>query len=320
MVILKKRKNYAIACLFALWYFLSVGFNIYSKKALNIAPSLAWTTAALQMAGGLLAYVFPIWLSGLRRAPRLSRDEVRRLLPVALLHSLVHIGGVVSMGAGAVSFTYIVKASEPAVSAAIFALSGDFLYWTVYLTLIPIIGGVGLASVSELSFTWKSFNYAMLSNLASASRGIVGKKTIDQRLGQNMTPINLYAVLTILSSLFLIPLALLMEGNVLIPTLRQLRASQQLSPWLLQTFLAAVFYYAYNEVAFLCLDNVSPVSHAIANTVKRVFIIISSMLVFGNKMTVQGIVGSILAIGGVFVYSLEKSRSKTMTINGQQAS
>ena len=140
------------------------------------------------------------------------------------------------MGAGAVSFTYIVKASEPAVSAALLALLGTFLHWTVYLTLIPIISGVGLVSVSELSFAWKSFNYAMLSNLASASRGIFGKERIDHPLGQNMTPKNLYAVLTILGTLILFPLALLVEGPVWSSTLRALQDAQQLSPWLRHWF------------------------------------------------------------------------------------
>jgi solute carrier family 35 protein E1 len=231
-----------------------------------------------------------------------------RLLPVALLHSLVHIGGVVSMGAGAVSFTYIVKASEPAVSAILAAFGGTILPATVYLSLLPVMGGVAIASVSELTFTWKSFNYAMLSNLASAGRGIVGKKAIDKRLGQSMTASNLYAVLTMMATCFLIPLALLMEGSVMGTSFRALRASNQLGLYFGQNFLASMFYYLYNEVAFLCLDNVSPVSHALGNTLKRVFIIISSMLVFGNRMTLRGAFGSVLAVGGVFLYSMEKTR------------
>lgn len=149
-----------------------------------------------------------------------------------------------------------------------------------------------------------------MSNLASSSRAIVGKKRINQRLGQNMTPMNLYAVLTIMSSILILPLALIMEGPAMLPAFRQLIATKKLASWIVLNFFAAIFYYTYNEVAFLCLDNVSPVSHAIANVIKRVFIIVSSMLVFGNKMTGQGIIGSVLAVGGVLVYSLEKNRHK----------
>lgn len=306
-VILSKRKMINTSYLFALWYVFSIGYNIFSKRALNMAPTLAWTTACLQMSMGL-AYVLPLWLFGFRDRPRLAGNDIVRLIPVAVLHSLVHIGGVVSMGAGAVSFTYIVKASEPALSALLAAATGSILPLTVYLTLLPTMFGVALASVSELSFSWKSFNYAMLSNIASASRGIVGKKAINRRLGKSMTPSNLYAILTIMATCVLIPITLAMEGSVLPSAIASLRASKQLGWYLGETFLASLFYYLYNEFAFLCLDNVTPVTHAIGNTLKRVFIIISSMLVFGNKMNLRGALGSVLAVGGVLMYSLEKNR------------
>lgn len=309
--ILKKKKKIKIASLFALWYILSVGYNIFSKRVLNLAPELAWTTAWLQMALGLL-YVGPMWLSGMRVKPELTKGEIVGLLPIAFLHTLVHVGGVLSMSAGAVSFTYIVKASEPAISAALSALVlKSFLPLPVYLTLIPVMAGVALTSVSELSFSWKAFNYAMLSNVASASRGIVGKRTMRARvLDKSMNAMNLYAVLTMLSTVLLFPITLVLEGRVLRSAIQRVSEARQGPAYASQLLAAALFYYTYNEVAFLCLDNVSPVSHAIGNTLKRIFIISSSMVLFGNRMTPQGIMGSVLAIGGVFLYSLATSKFK----------
>lgn len=304
---LHKKKLIGTGYLFALWYVFSVTYNIFSKRALNMAPTLAWTQALLQMSLGL-AYVFPLWKTGIREEPHITRPELIRLFPVGFLHSLVHIGGVVSMGAGAVSFTYIIKASEPAVSAGLAAMTGTILPLSVYLTLLPVMSGVAIASVSELTFTWKSFNYAMLSNLASAGRGIVGKKTLNRSSGKSMSASNMYAVLTMIATCLIIPVALLLEGSSILPALKVLADSNQLKPYLIQTFLASLSYYLYNEVSFLALDNVSAVSHALGNTLKRVFIIISSMLVFGNRMTPRGVFGSTLAIGGVFLYSMEKTR------------
>ena len=37
-------------------------------------------------------------------------------------------------------------------------------------------------------------------------------------------------------------------------------------------------YYRYNEVAFLTLDSVAPVTHALGNTIKRVCEYIGVML------------------------------------------
>ena len=103
--------------LFGLWYALNVGYNIYNKKVLNMVPELTYTVAFLQLFLGL-AYVIPVWGSGARKAPELSTDNVKTLMPVAVLHCLTHLGAIVSLGAGAVSFTHIVKAAEPAVSMA----------------------------------------------------------------------------------------------------------------------------------------------------------------------------------------------------------
>ena len=261
--ILNSKKNTKVAILFGLWYTLSVLYNIFSKNVLNMAPELAWTAAWLQMALGL-TYVGPLWWTGARQKPQLTTSEWRTLLPVSFLHSLVHVGGVVSMGAGAVSFTYIVKASEPAVSAVLSAaVNKSFLPLPVYLTLIPVMAGVGLSSVSELSFSWKSFQYAMMSNIASASRGIVGKKTLGKRLGKNMTPANLFAALTILSSVMIFPATFLLERTLWKSSLQKLVVNGQIVSYTLQLWLAGLFLYTYNEVSFLCLKEVSPISHAI---------------------------------------------------------
>jgi solute carrier family 35 protein E1 len=73
---------------------------------------------------------------------------------------------------------------------------------------------------------------------------------------------------------------------------------------LYHALVSGLFYYAYNEVSFRALGKVHPITHAIANTAKRIFIIISSVLVFGNKITPTGIFGSSLTVAGVFLYSV----------------
>eukprot|EP00401_Gymnodinium_catenatum_P058625 CAMPEP_0117601494 /NCGR_PEP_ID=MMETSP0784-20121206/77063_1 /TAXON_ID=39447 /ORGANISM="" /LENGTH=56 /DNA_ID=CAMNT_0005404221 /DNA_START=427 /DNA_END=593 /DNA_ORIENTATION=+ len=53
----------------------------------------------------------------------------------------------------------------------------------------------------------------MVSNVASASRGIVGKKSMGEPPGKNMNAANLYAVMTIIASVFCLPIALFLEGG-----------------------------------------------------------------------------------------------------------
>ena len=298
------QKTVKVLGMFGLWYALNIAYNIYNKKVLTMAPALTYTTGFLQLLIGLV-YVLPLWGFGLRKKPEVSTEELKALLPLALCHLGTHLGAIVSLGAGAVSFTHIVKAAEPAVSAALSAVVlKSFLPVPVYLSLIPVMGGVALASLGELSFTWLAFLSAMVSNVSSAARGIVGKLQMGKSLGKNMDAMNLYAVMTILSAIMCLPVTLAMEGRNIVPTLQALSAAGTLNKFLLQSFITAMFYYSYNEVAFLTLDNVSPVTHALGNTIKRVAIIITSVLVFGTKLTSRGVLGSSIAIAGVLLYSL----------------
>ena len=297
---------------FALWYLFNIGYNIYNKQALN-AMSYPWTIATIQMATGIFYFV-PMWLLGLRKAPKLSMDDLKTLFPIALCHTGVHVGAVIALGAGAVSFAHIVKASEPVVTCGLNALLlGEILPLPVYLTLLPIIGGVAIASMKELSFTVLALASAMLSNVSSAARGVLSKKTMSgKQIGENLDAQNLYAVLTAMSTAILIPTFLAIEGTGFFPAFKSLVAAGQFTNKSLATLLAlgGATYYAYNEVAFLALGKVNPVTHAVGNTVKRVVIIVASVIAFKTPMSTGSIIGSSIAIAGTLLYSLAMNASK----------
>lgn len=243
---------------FALWYLFNIGYNIYNKQALN-ALDFPWSIALFQMATGIL-YFAPLWLLGIRKAPKLSKDDLKTLFPIALCHTGVHVGAVIALGAGAVSFAHIVKASEPVVTCGLNALLlGELLPIQVYATLIPIIGGVAIASMKELSFTWLALGAAMLSNVSSAARGVLSKKTMSgKKIGENLDAQNLYAVLTLMSTLILIPLAYSAEGLGFFKAFNGAAAAAGYTRKQLATIIAlsGATYYAYNEVAFLALGRV----------------------------------------------------------------
>jgi len=297
---------------FALWYLFNIGYNIYNKQALN-ALSLPWTIATLQMATGIFYFV-PLWILGLRKAPKLSVSDLKTLFPIALCHTGVHVGAVIALGAGAVSFAHIVKASEPVVTCGLNALLlGQVLPLPVYLTLLPIIGGVAIASMKELSFTFLALASAMLSNVSSAARGVLSKNTMSgKQIGENLDAQNLYAVLTAMSTLILIPLMLAIEGTQFLPAFKSVVAAGSFTNKSLATLLAlgGATYYAYNEVAFLALGKVNPVTHAVGNTIKRVVIIVASVVAFKTPMSTGSIIGSSIAIFGTLLYSLAMNASK----------
>ena len=299
-----------IGIYFALWFGLSTGYNLQNKVRLNLLP-LPWCQSAFSLFVGT-AFVMPLWLSGLRKAPRLSADAIKTLLPIAFCHSIGHIGAVVSAGAGAVSFTQIVKAAEPVFTCVLSAIIlGSRVAPLTVLSLVPIVLGVSLASMTELSFTWLSFGGAMLSNLAFAIRNICSRASMDKPKGENMTPENLFGVLTVMSFLFALPLALAIEGPraMAVVAASTLKAGG-MAPILKSSIATGLYFYTYNEVAMLALNNVHPVTHAVANTIKRVVILLACVIAFRTPMTPLCMTGSAIAIGGGYLYSLAKGAEK----------
>ena len=67
-------------------------------------------------------------------------------------------------------------------------------------------------------------------------------------------------------------------------------------------------FYTYNEVAFYTLDAVHPITHAVGNTIKRVVIIIASVIAFNTPISRLGVIGSSIAITGTLLYSLAKNK------------
>jgi len=298
-----------IGVYFALWFALSTGYNIQNKIRLNMLP-LPWTQSAFSLFVGS-AFVMPLWLTRLRKPPKLTGDAVRTLLPIAFFHAIGHIGAVVSAGAGAVSFTQIVKAAEPVFTCGLSALIlGSSISLLTALSLLPIVFGVALASVTELSFTWLAFGGAMLSNLAFATRNIFSRLSMDKPKGENMTPENLFGVLTVMSFLFALPLALIIEGPVVAATWTAATAKAPAAAILKASVATGLYFYTYNEIAMLALNNVHPVTHAVANTIKRVVILLACVVMFKTPMTPLCQLGSAIAIVGSYLYSLAKGRDK----------
>merc|ERR1719240_918484 len=286
---------------FAVWYFFNVAYNIYNKKTLNSIP-LPWSIALFQLFAGI-PYVGLIWGLGLREPPKISMGQAMDLKWVAAGHLGTHIGAVISLGAGAVSFTHIVKASEPVVSAVLMAIMMNKIFaWQVYASLIPIVGGVGIASASELSFTWLGFIAAMLSNVSSALRAILAKKVMGST--KDLSETNLYAVLTIMSFIMLLPIAVVLENPFKVMNVCSTALETNTASYLIwNTTLSGITYYLYNETAFMALGRVMPVTHAIGNTLKRVVIIVSAVFFFGTPVSVMGWTGCSIAIIGTFLYS-----------------
>lgn len=279
-----------------------------NKKLLNIIPAPV-TVGTIQLGiGGLYAAL--LWMTKLRATPKLTAKGREIAWKVGTYHGSGQLFSMVSLGAGPVSFTHIVKALEPFFSAMISGLVfGKWMKPQVYATLIPVVGGVGYACLKERSFSWLAFWMAMSSNLSFALRAVVSKTGMTSYIGENMNAVNLFAVVTITSFFLCIPAALIAEKGLLLELWAKATTGENAiaSNELVKSVITSgLFHYLNNEVMYLALSNVHPVTLAVGNTMKRVFIMVASVLVFRNPVSVQAGIGSAIGISGVLLYSLTK--------------
>jgi len=167
--------------------------------------------------------------------------------------------------------------------------------------LPPIMLGVAIASTSELSFNWLGFLTAMGSNISFAGRAITSKPLMS-----NLSSINVYNWVALIALAFCIPPTIYFEGSQLPGAIKQACSSMGTGTFVRRLLEVGFFYHMYNQVAYQALGKVEPVTHAVANVGKRIFVIGFSILAFGNPITAQTAIGSAVAIFGAFAYSYLK--------------
>lgn len=292
---------------FALWYLGNYYYNITNKLALNAAggkTGFPMTISSLQLGVGAIYALF-LWLAPDARAkPTVTQDDIIKMLPVALCFMGAHAASVFAMGMGAVSFAQIVKASEPAFAAVLSQfVYGKKISKAKWLCLPIVIGGVILASVKELDFAWAALISACIANMFAAVRGNENKKLMEtsglkERIGSVG---NQFALTTILGFLMSIPLIIVKEGS----RFGEFVDMAKTTPAIWVNLLASgLWFYGYNELATMTLKKTNAVTQSVANTAKRVIVIVGVALVLGESLSPIKLIGCSIGIGGVLLYSI----------------
>jgi solute carrier family 35 protein E1 len=292
------------------WYAGNTFYNIFNKKATN-GLHAHWTVASLQLIVGIACSLL-MWGTGIRKVPNLSAADIAACIPIGLFACLAHCGSVLSAAVGEVSFSQIVKACEPVFAAVVGVVVPpmDLKPMLAYAMLIPIVGGVGLACVKEgkgVSINVESFLFASMANAAAALKGKLGSsvtKSLQSDKTKNMDAANVYAVMNIISFCCTMPFVVINELPTLGKTWAEATAKSGAADIWTNIFLSGLCFYFYNEFAFAFTAQVGAVTSSVLNTAKRVIIIVASSIVFKEAMERNTVIGSAIAIGGTFAYSL----------------
>lgn len=81
-----------IGIYFTPWFALSTSYNLQNKVRLKLLP-LPGSQSAFSLFVGT-AFVTPLWLTGVRKPPKLSADAVKTLMPIAFCRALFHLARI----------------------------------------------------------------------------------------------------------------------------------------------------------------------------------------------------------------------------------
>jgi solute carrier family 35 protein E1 len=224
---------------------------------------------------------------------------VRKVLPISTGHIVAHLLTQVSLQNVPVSFTHTVKACSPIFTVILSNIMlGEQFSQQILVTLIPIISGVILSSMTELEFTFLGFLTAMGSTFVFSLQNILSKKLFRD---QQFDHINLLFYTASMAFILMLPLWLASDGPSLFSG-----SALQTQGLLVLYVVNGCCNFGQNIMAFIVLHSVTPLTYSVANTCKRVFVIVSSIIYFGNTVGPLNASGIVLAIGGVVLYNREK--------------
>lgn len=165
-------------------FLVSFWTDVQSKRILTQHPDLPITLTAAQFLMSTIAGWLLIRVTQGRIQPLPNTwSGCLPLLPMTAVQTLGAFTTTQSFGAMAVGFTHTIKATEPIATAFLArVLMHDRFTLGLYLSLVPIIGGVCLASLTEISFSWFGVAMALTSNVCFAARAVlIGKQVALQR-------------------------------------------------------------------------------------------------------------------------------------------
>lgn len=310
--------------LFALWYVGNYYYNIYNKVALNEGGGKdgphAYTIAAAQLAVGfvyaLLTWLFtmnPITMSR-QLMPKLSVKDCISVSGVAVWSAFAHLGSVLCMNAGSVAFGQIVKAAEPVFAALVNTVFyGKPPTFAKTLMLPIIVLGVAIACLKpdkdgnyKVDFEIAAVIAGSFANVSAAFRGsenarLMAAPGLKERIGGVG---NQFALSQVFGFIALIPIAIFMEGAHLADFFKLMQSNKKFA---YNTFMSGLTFYVYNELSTMTITHTGAITQSVANTAKRVIVIVGVAIALGKPLTFEEKVGSAVSISGVFLYSVADS-------------
>ncbi|KAL1900853.1 hypothetical protein Cpir12675_000729 [Ceratocystis pirilliformis] len=325
-----------------IWWTTSLLTNTSSKSILNAFPKPATLT--------LVQFVFVSsycllwsWLASI--FPRLKRiiptlkypirkpslDIARTTLPMALFQIGGHLLSSNATSMIPVSLVHTIKGLSPLFTVLAYRLLYNIPYpVATYVSLVPLTLGVCLACSGNITFGGQFLGviYALLAAIIFVTQNIYSKQLFNDRAkaeadgmgtqSKTLDKLNLICYSSSIAFFLTLPIWFFSEGWSLLADffsdgavdLSGRPGAMDHGRLTLEFFLNGSFHFGQNLIAFVLLGMVSPVTYSVASLLKRVYIIVASLIWFRNPTTRIQALGISLTFLGLWLYDRSNEGNK----------
>ncbi|KAJ6391645.1 hypothetical protein OIU77_025589 [Salix suchowensis] len=168
--------------------------------------------------------------------------------------------------------------------------------WQIWASLIPIVGGILLTSVTELSFNMFGFCAALFGCLATSTKTILAESLLH---GYKFDSINTVYYMAPFATMILVLPAMLVEGSGVI---NWFYTHESVWPALIIIFSSGVLAFCLNFSIFYVIHSTTAVTFNVAGNLKVAVAVLVSWLIFHNPISYMNAVGCAITLVGCTFY------------------
>ncbi|CAL9114426.1 unnamed protein product [Musa textilis] len=226
-----------------------------------------------------------------------SEDRWRRIFPMSFVFCINIVLGNVSLRYIPVSFMQTIKSFTPATTVILqWLIWRKFFEWRIWASLVPIVGGILLTSITELSFNVFGFCAALVGCLATSTKTILAESLLH---GYKFDSINTVYYMAPFATLILALPAILLEGAGVVDWLY---SHQSICSSMMIIFSSGVLAFCLNFSIFYVIHSTTAVTFNVAGNLKVAVAVLVSWMIFRNPISALNAVGCAVTLSGCTFY------------------
>lgn len=258
-----------------------------------------------------------------------TREIIMTTLPMAGFQIGGHLLSSTATSKIPVSLVHTIKGLSPLFTVFAYRVVFDIRYpIATYLSLIPLTIGVMLSCSAEFKGNIFGIIYAFLAAIIFVVQNIFSKRLFNeaakaeadgrQAQSRKLDKLNLLCYSSGLAFLLTCPIWFWTEGLHLLSDffhdgsldLENHPEAFDHGRLALEFIFNGTFHFGQNIIAFVLLSLVSPVTYSVASLIKRVFVVIISIIWFQNPTTPVQALGITLTFFGLYLYDRTSDSNK----------